>query len=79
MNKGKRRKNNIKTEMEQTIRDVKYREQNSGLLEGEGVVGGVKWVMGIKKGTLQNEHWVSYIRDESLASSPQTKNILYLN
>ena len=26
----------------------------------------VKWVTGIKESTFQDEHWVSYVRDESL-------------
>ena len=39
----------------------------------------VKWVTGIKEGTFQDEHWVSYIRDESLGSTPEGKTILYVN
>ena len=37
-----------------------------------------KWVMGIKEGTFQDEHWVLYIRDESLGSTPEAKTTLCL-
>ena len=43
------------------------------MLEG---VGGVTWVIGIKEGTW-DEHWMSYVRDESL-SSPEAKTTLYV-
>ena len=48
---------------------------NSGLLE-KGWVGN-KWVMGIKKGTCDG-HWVLYISDESLNSTPETTIVLYI-
>ena len=44
------------------------------LLEGRGT----KWVMGIKEGTC-DEHWVLYVSDESLNSTPETNIILYVN
>ena len=36
---------------------------------GEVGEGWVKWVLGTKEGTCWNEHWVSYVRDESLSST----------
>ena len=37
---------------------------------GRGVGGGcIKMLTGIKEGTFQDEHWMSYIRDESLGST----------
>ena len=39
----------------------------------------VKRVMGIKEGTFWDEHWVSYVRDESLGSIPEAKTTLYVN
>ena len=43
-------------------------------------MGGVwtKWMMGIKEGTC-DEHWVLYVSDESLNSTPETKIILGVN
>ena len=39
-----------------------------------------KRVMGIKEGTFWEEHWVSYVRDESLGSfTPEAKTTLYVN
>ena len=46
-------------------------------MEGGGW-GWAKWVMGIKEGTC-DAHWVLYVSDESLNSTPETKTILYLN
>ena len=37
------------------------------------------WVVGIKEGTFPDEHWVSYVRDESLGSTPEVKTTLYVN
>ena len=44
-------------------------------------VGGAwaKWVMSIKEGTCCDEHWVLYISDESLNSSPDTNFTIYAN
>ena len=39
--------------------------------------GWVKWVMGIKEGAFQDEHWVSYVRDESLGSTTEAKTTRY--
>ena len=36
-------------------------------------------VIGIKEGTFWDEHWVSYIRDESLSSTSRTETTLYVN
>ena len=30
------------------------------------------WVRGIKEGTCYDEHWVIYVSDESLNSTPET-------
>ena len=38
----------------------------------------VKWMMDIKEGTCWDEHWVSYVTDESLGST-ETKTTLYVN
>ena len=35
--------------------------------------------MGIMKGTFPDEHWVSYVRDESLRSTPEAKTTLHVN
>ena len=40
--------------------------------------GWAKWVMDIKEGTW-DEHWVSYVRDESLGSTPKAKTALCVN
>ena len=41
--------------------------------------GWVKRVMGIKEGAFGDENWVSYMRDESLGSTPETQTTLYVN
>ena len=46
---------------------------------GWRMAGWVKWVMGIKEGTFQDEHWVSYVRDESLGSTLEAKSTLHIN
>ena len=38
-----------------------------------------KWVMGDKEGIFGDEHWVLYVRDESLNSTPETIVTLYVN
>ena len=35
--------------------------------------------MGIKEGTEYNEHWVLYAADESLNSTSETNNTVYVN
>ena len=35
--------------------------------------------MGMKEGTSWDEHWVLYVRDESLNSTPETNFTLYVN
>ena len=45
---------------------------------GGGQGDGLKWVMGTKEGTC-NEHWVLYVSDESLNSTPETNIALYVN
>ena len=37
-----------------------------------------KWVVGIKE-DIYDEHWVLYISDESLNSTPETNIKLYVN
>ena len=47
---------------------------------GDGLDGGwARWVMGTKEGTCQDEHWVLYVSDESLGSTPETNTTLYVN
>ena len=43
-------------------------------------VGGwwARWVIGIKEGTC-HEHWLLYVNDESLNSTPETDIVLYVN
>ena len=36
-------------------------------------------MMGIEEDTRWDEHWVSYISDESLGSTPETNTTLYVN
>ena len=38
----------------------------------------VRWVMSIKEGTC-DEHWVLYVSDESLSSTPETNFIICVN
>lgn len=40
--------------------------------------GWAKWVTGIEEDTGYAEHWVLYLRDELLNSTPQTNIILYV-
>ena len=47
-------------------------------MEGRWVGGWVKCVMGIKEG-IKDEHWVSYVSDESLSSTPEAKTTLCVN
>lgn len=35
--------------------------------------------MGIREGNWFNKHWVSYATDESLKSTSETSNTLYVN
>lgn len=48
------------------------------MLRGEVDRGWAKCVMGIKKGTC-DEHWMLYVSDESLNSTPETNIALYVN
>ena len=41
--------------------------------------GWVKCVMGVKRGTGCDEHWILYVSDELLNSTPETNVILYVN
>ena len=38
-----------------------------------------KWVMDIMEGTCWDEHWVLYVSDESLNSTPEAIIILYVH
>ena len=40
--------------------------------------GWAKWVMGIREGTC-HEHWVLFVSDESLNSTPEVIITLYVN
>ena len=46
---------------------------------GRWVGGWAKRVMGMKEGTCGDEHWLLYVRDESLGSTPETIVTLYVN
>ena len=66
-----------------TGRETKHKRLlniESKLRVAGGVVGGgwAKWVRGIKEGTCW-EHWVLYIGDESLESTPEIIIALYAN
>ena len=52
------------------------REQ-TGLMEGDGW-GWARWVKGIKEGTCA-VHWLLYVSDESMNSTPETNIALYAN
>lgn len=43
--------------------------------------GGVwaRWVMGIKEGTCHVEHWILYVSDELINSTPKNSITLYVN
>ena len=53
--------------------------KNKLRVDGGRENGWAKWVMGIKEGTCYDEHWVLYVRDESLNSTPETNFTLYVN
>ena len=38
-----------------------------------------RWVIDIKEGTCDDEHWVLYVSDKSLNSAPETNTALYVN
>ena len=42
-------------------------------------IGWTRWVMGIKKSICCNEHWASYVSDESLNSTSETNTALYVS
>ena len=46
---------------------------------GEVSRGCAEWVMGIKEGTYCEGHWVLWVSDESLNSTPETNITLYVN
>ena len=62
---GKKRRDGKKTQ--ETLND---REQIEGWWSEVG--GRATWVMGIKEGTCYDQHWVFYVSDESLNSTPET-------
>ena len=41
--------------------------------------GWAEWVMHIKDDTCLDEHWVLYVSDESLGSTPETNTTLHVN
>ena len=45
----------------------------------EGGWGWARWGMGTNEGPRYDEHWVSYVSDEPLNSTPETKTRLYVN
>ena len=46
-------------------------------LKKNGWRGWAKWVMGIQEGTSWDEHWASYVIDQSLSSTPETTITLF--
>ena len=42
-------------------------------------MGWARWVLGVKEGTLCDDHWVLYVGDESLASTPETNITVNIN
>ena len=40
--------------------------------------GWARWVTGIKEGACSDEHWVLYVSDESLNSTPERNITLYV-
>ena len=73
---GERRgKTSFKQRGRQTIKRL-LNAENKLRVDGGRSWGGEKWVMGIEKGTW-DEHWVLYVSNESLESTPKTKSILY--
>ena len=46
---------------------------------GCGVGGWAKWARGTEEDTCWYEHWVLYVKDESLNSIPEIFIILYVN
>ena len=77
-NMGKGRKNKIKTEREANHKRLLNTENKQDCWRGVGW-GWTEWVMGIKEGTFWDEHWVSYVRGESLDSTPEAKTTLCIN
>ena len=55
------------------------RKETEGRWRGEGWGGRGNWVMDIKEGTGYNEHWGLYETDESLNSTSEIYNTLYVN
>ena len=55
----------------------KINTENKLKVDGEGLGGEGKCVMGIEEGICWDEHWVLYGSDESWESTPKTKSTLY--
>ena len=53
-------------------------ENKLSIARGEVGGGWTKWVMGIKDG-ICGEHWVLYVSDQALNSTPETNSTLYVN
>ena len=71
MSKGKKERRSKPCE------SLNYREQTEGWWRK---VGGewARWVIGIKEGAC-DEHWVFYVSDESLNSTPEINFTVYAN
>ena len=67
-------KNKIKTEREANHKRP-LNTENKLKVDGGGEW--AKWVMGIKRGSCWDEHWVLHVSDESLSSTEDTT--LYVN
>ena len=72
MNIGERKKEESKPQETLYNREKK----DWGLMEGRWEGGWAKWVMGLKEDTC-DKHWVLYISDESLNSTPETNIIFF--
>ena len=66
--------NKIKTEREANYKRLLNTENKRRVAGGE-----VKWVTSLKEDTVWDEHWVSYVRDKSLGSTPEAKTALDVN
>ena len=67
-----------KTETEANHKRLLNAENKLEVAGGRWVGGWVGWVTGIKEGAFWDEHWVSYVSDESPASTREAKTTLRL-
>ena len=79
MNTGVGKEIKIKTDREKNHKRLLNTENKLRVAGWEGRWGWFKCVMGIKEGTFRDEHWVPYVRDESLVSTPEAKTTSHVN